>query len=75
MVLHGDALQRNALRRLFPLLALSIACLLSANAGAFPYEELGYKGRVVPFYGDPASDRQIKLLEALKRAQLAERMA
>lgn len=43
--------------------------------GPIPFEELLYKGRVVPFYGDTKTPQQARILEAIKQSKLAERMA
>jgi hypothetical protein len=54
---------------------LAALCLsLSAHA-AIPFEEHLYKGVAVPFYKDGSNPEQQKLLEMVKRSQLAERMA
>jgi len=42
---------------------------------AVPLEQLLYKGRGVPFYNDSSNPDQQRIIDALKRAQLAERMA
>lgn len=44
-------------------------------AGPIPFEELLYKGRAIPFYGEVRTDRQSRILEGFKRARFAERMA
>jgi len=54
----------------------ALLCLLAAgSSSAVPFEELLYKGRVLPFYGAARSPRQEKMLDGLKQARLAERMA
>ena len=48
---------------------------ISFSHAALPLEQLLYKGMAVPFYGDAASAGQQQLLDAVKRSNLAERMA
>lgn len=55
-------------------------CLMAGVVPAFalgpiPFEELLYKGRAVPFYGDTQTAEQAQILEAIKQSKLAERMA
>lgn len=55
-------------------------CLIAGFSPAFalgpiPFEELLYKGRVLPFYGDIQTPKQAQILEAIKRSKFAERMA
>ena len=57
-----------------------LLCLMAGLAPAFalgpiPFEELLYKGRAVPFYGDTKTPQQAQILEAIKKSKLAERMA
>ena len=56
------------------------ACLTAGLApvfagGPIPFEELFYEGRAVPFYGAANTTQQEKILDAAKKAKLAERMA
>lgn len=53
---------------------VALCFCLSARA-AVPFEQLLYKGKAVPFYKDSANPAQQKLIETIKRGQLAERMA
>lgn len=56
--------------------ALLIAGASSANAlGPLPFEQFLYKGRAVPFYGNPATEFQTKLEGVLRQSRMAERMA
>lgn len=49
--------------------------VISQLAGAVPFEELLYKGRVNAFYGNASNPRQQQLLDSLKGSRFAERMA
>jgi hypothetical protein len=64
------------LRPIALVFALFLAGISSANAvGPLPFEQLLYKGRAVPFYGNPTSELQSKLIGVLRQSRLAERMA
>lgn len=51
----------------------SLSGLTAANP--LPFEEFLYKGQAIPFYGSPSGPLQERISGALKRSQLAERMA
>lgn len=60
----------------FSLFAFLIAGLAPAFAvEPIPFEELFYKGRAVPFYGTASTTEQEDILDGIKKAKLAERMA
>lgn len=52
-----------------------ILVFTSQLASAIAFEELLYKGRASPFYGNASNPKQHQLLDAVKRSGLAERMA
>lgn len=55
-------------------LVLLWRCCLPAHA-ALPFEQLLYEGRALPFYQPPVSTDHGQIAEAVRGAQLAERMA
>ena len=65
---------RNHVRKTASLLFVGLLFCLSARA-AIPFEQLLYKGPAIPFCGDSSNPEQQRLIEGIKRAQLAERMA
>jgi hypothetical protein len=65
----------NSIKNIQRLLGI-IACIILIRAeAAIPLEELFYKGKAIPFYGDSTAPQQTQLLEALKKSRMAERMA
>jgi hypothetical protein len=62
------------MRSFLVLLLVGLTPLLSAQA-ALPLVEHLYHGKAVPFYRDTSHPALVPLLDAVKRAQLAERMA
>lgn len=57
------------------LLGLALVLVASFARAALPLEQLFYKGQAMPFYGEARSEQHRQLLDAAKKAQLAERMA
>lgn len=63
------------MRRFILLVCLAAGLAPAFALGPVPFEELFYKGRVVPFYGTTNTPQQEKILDAVKNSHLAERMA
>jgi hypothetical protein len=59
-------------KKIFWLLLLMFC--VSANS-AIPFEQLMYIGRAIPFYHDSNHPEQQKYIDAIKKSQMAERMA
>ena len=53
---------------------ITLGLCLTARA-ALPFEQLLYKGRAVPFYGEASSPDQQKYIDILRGSHLAERQA
>ncbi len=52
-----------------------VVCAIASAHAALPFEQLLYKGRAIPFYGNSPDVTQQRLLDAVKRSNLSERMA
>ncbi|MDD5470489.1 MAG: DUF4344 domain-containing metallopeptidase [Sideroxydans sp.] len=55
--------------------SLMVSFVPAFAIGPLPFEELLYKGRALPFYGETKTPQQTQILEFIKESKLAERMA
>lgn len=63
------------LNRILVLLALTLCGAACHAQSQLPFAQLLWKGQAVPFYGNAQTQRQEQILEAVRRSNLAERMA
>lgn len=61
--------------RFFAMILLSVGYLSAHAQSQLPFAELLWKGQAVPFYGTANTAQQEQILDAIKKSNLAERMA